>query len=276
MSKRIGVFLTFFAVVFLCGFLIDLYAQGADSPAGAPADEPRTLLIRKDDLSSAHVYTQAKPTLFDSPQYRFENYFWKTPLGDSIWLDLKYAGEIIDVFDGQATWKGIEDSQIIFALSWFFNSIKRQIKNVETLPVKTILEELTDEGVHRETYRLGPFSLDWKMRVAAGNEKLSVTYFTQLREEFNRLLIARKLQETTYSLVNRKVIDEKRRVQIKQALDESFERDDLFSFGPTGKSSRSLRARLARLDWQMVAFLLTIVGIIVGFYVGFRHFFKKQ
>lgn len=270
-----------FAVVILgayCGAHVPLFAANVplapESTVEGSKDRP--LLIRKDDLPPDLVFTQAKRTLFDSPEYRFENYYWKTPLGDSIWMDLKYAGEIIQAFSEHPTWRGVEDSQIIFSLSWFFNTIKRQVANLEPKSAKTIIEELTEDGVHRETYRLGPFNLDWKMRLASGHEKVSVAYFVQLREEFNSILMARKLKETTYSLIDRKLVDEKRRKNIKTALDESFAREDLFTFGPTGKSARSLKARLARVDWQIVATILTILGIIIGFYFGFRHFFRSQ
>lgn len=277
MVKRICIIFAVCTLGLCWGARVPLSAANTDLAleTAHEANTERPLLIRQDDLADDYIYTQAKRTLFDSPEYRFENYYWKTPLGDSIWMDLKYAGEIIQAFSEHPTWRGVEDSQIIFSLSWFFNTIKRQVANLEPKPAKAIIEELTEDGVHRETYRLGPFTLDWKMRLATGHEKVSVAYFVQLREEIDSILMARKLKETTYSLIDRKLVDEERRKSIKTALDESFAREDLFTFGPTGKSARSLKARLASVDWQIVATILTILGVIIGFYFGFRHFFKS-
>jgi len=195
--------------------------------------------------------------------------------GDTIWLDLKYSGEIINTFEDNTAWKGIDESKILSIFSWFFDTVTDDVKKLKHMSTKEVIAKLEEKELCRESYRFGSFGLDWKVRLGEGKSKHYAKYYVTVRDEIDNLLVSKKLQEAAYSLIDKKVADETSRIRLKHAIDESYfnGRTTLSHIRDDKQSADSL---ISGLSWQIVTTIITIIGMVTFFYFGFQHLLKRN
>jgi len=267
LRKKAIIFVIFLSFLCLCSSVC----------VNAEEETAPSFLIQREDLDQKFTYLKSKRSSFDTEKYHYENYYWRTNLGDTILLKLNYAGEIIDAFQDHPSWEGVANEKIVFVFSWFFNAIDRQVKGISFKEPNEIVEVLdSDESKGRltESYKLGPFILDWNVTAKGGQGKYSAEYYTGLRDAINDLLMQDKLKQSAHDLIAKKVFKEERKKELITQVNKLVLSERL-SFSKVRESLRKKGHAFPR-SGKAIVVIGVIVGLIAALYFGMTYFMKKD
>jgi hypothetical protein len=219
-------------------------------PAFAVEEGTIDFLIAREDLPESFVYSQVKRSSFDSTHYRYENYYWRTNLGDSVWLKLQYEGEMINAFEGDPSWLGLDDATIIAKFSSFMTGVRKDVSLTQLKSAKEIVESITQNAKYSESYVFGPFGIEWTLNANEKNAKFSVDYFVELRNTVNQLLLNVKLRDAVHAFIEKRTDEGARAAELSKRVDDLF-----FS---------SRRAPTRAMDPSFVKIILIPCALLAG------------